>query len=157
MLNKNGDKTDPCLTPKLVPNICDHAPFRFTQAKQPESQFLKKQVPQQEYVFSLTSSTSRNYLLCRMLWRDCVKSVWFNRYCTGTERKPCDNCLTAEAVRISYDCKIWVLFFGNKSPKIVCLRQDHSAASEGCLCGDGAMPATICLRATGLRFKRKSV
>jgi len=30
-LNKNGDKTEPCLTPKFTVNIADHASFHCSQ------------------------------------------------------------------------------------------------------------------------------
>jgi len=40
-LNKNGDKTERCLTPKLTVNVADHASFHLTQALQPENQFSK--------------------------------------------------------------------------------------------------------------------
>ena len=42
-MNKNGDgdKTEPCFTPKFTVNVTDHASFHLTQALQPENQFSK--------------------------------------------------------------------------------------------------------------------
>jgi len=37
--NRNGDNTEPCLTPKSIPETHDHTLFHFTQEKQPESKF----------------------------------------------------------------------------------------------------------------------
>ena len=76
---------------------------------------------------------------------------------TGTVRASRGN--HAVTVRGPYECPTipqspYDLFLTTSPPKIVRLLHDHSEASERCPYGDCAMAATICVRATGLRFSK---
>jgi len=87
-----------------------------------------------------------------LTWDDCALSVRFYGYCTGTARQPYDDC--AMAVRMYHDSTIAVRFVFNN------ISTESRAFSARSQCGvrttpvygDCAMAATICRRATGLRF-----